>query len=180
MSKCNGSYYGLQSGNRTCLSVCPSGSWGERLKLVCVVAPFQCLQITITFASAFVYSTYSFNTFINSFADNTTNMCIWANETCSNGMFKLNSSYTCEQTCPSGTFANPVTYWCVANCYGSYFADSTLNQCVQVCSPGLYSDVGSNNNCVSGCNQSAAYPFKDSSVRRCVNICVDGYADPIA
>ena len=40
VSKCNSSYYGLQSGSRQCVKICPTENWGERLKLVCVVAPF--------------------------------------------------------------------------------------------------------------------------------------------
>lgn len=87
---------------------------------------------------------------------------------------------TCQLTCPSGTFANNVTMWCVQYCYGLYFADSTLNQCVLLCSPGLYADVGSNNFCVSRCNQSGAYPYKDDNIRQCVSICTLGYADPTA
>lgn len=28
VSKCNGSYYGLRTGDRTCIPVCPQGTWG--------------------------------------------------------------------------------------------------------------------------------------------------------
>ena len=80
-------------------------------------------------------------------------------------MFKLNTSLTCETSCPATTYANNVTYWCVDLCYGLYFADALINKCVLVCSPGYYADRGSSNKCVSRCNQSAAYPYKDDNIR---------------
>jgi hypothetical protein len=95
-------------------------------------------------------------------------------------MFKLNVSMTCELACPSSTYANPITYWCVDRCYGSYFGDPLFNRCVLLCSDGLYADIGSGNTCVTGCNQTGGYPFRDDSTRQCVSVCVDGFADPIA
>lgn len=87
---------------------------------------------------------------------------------------------TCELTCPSGTYGNPLTYWCSDKCYGLYFADPQLNQCVLVCSPGLYADIGSGNTCVTRCNQTGGYPYRDDDVRQCLSVCTNGYADPLA
>ena len=94
VTKCNSSYYGYQSGNRQCVQKCPNGTWGERISLVCMNLPYQC-NIAITYSSYQLTGGYSFSNAYRSFADNYTNMCTYANETCSIGMFKLNSSLTC-------------------------------------------------------------------------------------
>lgn len=164
--KCNNSFYGIQSGSRQCVKVCPGGSWGDNLTLVCVTAPIQCNIINITYGNTNLTGNYSFfDAQVRAFADNVTNMCIWANDTCSNSMYKLNSSYTCEYFCPNGTYANNITFWCVNRCYGNYFSDPLLNKCVLKCSPGLYADIGSGNQCVTRCNQTGGYPYRDTSTR---------------
>ena len=94
VQKCNLSYYGLQTGNRQCIQKCPTGNWGERITFICLTQPYQC-NIAMTYALYQLAGGYTFTTSHRSFADNYTNMCIYANETCSIGMFKLNSSLTC-------------------------------------------------------------------------------------
>jgi len=78
VTKCNATYYGYQSGNRQCMKKCPTGTWGERISLICLTEPYQC-NIAITYSTNALSGGYSFSTSYRSFADNYTNMCIYAN-----------------------------------------------------------------------------------------------------
>ena len=123
--KCNGSYYGLTTGNRQCLLNCPSGTWGEPNSQVCATQPYQCMSLTTNpYTGAQNYLTYPYSTTVFAFADSHTRLCVLAGALCSVGQFKYNATYECVSSCPAGTYANNITFWCVDKCYGSYFADN--------------------------------------------------------
>jgi hypothetical protein len=127
VSKCNGSYYGLRTGDRTCIQNCPTGTWGEPDTLTCATSAFQCLSLNLnnpytgtqTLIGAATFSASQF-----SFADSYLRKCIFSLSACSVGQFKYNSTYLCLPSCPFGSYANNLTYWCVDKCYGDYFADN--------------------------------------------------------
>lgn len=87
VSKCNGSFYGLNSGNRQCMENCPSGTWGNKTSFVCVSYPYQCQIFNYTLSSYVYLGSYDISGLktlnpllpINCFADNNTRTCIYAN-----------------------------------------------------------------------------------------------------
>jgi hypothetical protein len=90
----------------------------------------------------------------DTYADNYTHLCV-AKGQCSLGQYSSDDEQRCVMTCPNGTYADDSTHHCETGCTGLYFADPGIPKCVLVCqTPGLYADVGSNNECVSSCNQS--------------------------
>lgn len=112
---CPAPLYGDQTGNRTCLAVCPligaivwfaqntsricvtvciAGTWGYTATRECVELPTQCQS---------------------QWADNSTNLCV--------------------DVCPAtaNTFADPTTKLCVPFCPPTYYADLTTRTCVQTC-----------------------------------------------
>lgn len=159
LSKCtqdtaNGiNFYGLKVGDRECVKVCPEASWGESTNYTCVQTAVECKLDS------------------NKYADNNTWLCV-AYGTCSKGRYTDDLSQSCVITCPDGRYADDSTKHCELGCSGSYFADPGINKCVQICqTQNLYSDVDSGNKCVSECNQAGSTPFRDSTTKKCVNIC---------
>lgn len=180
VSECPQPLYGDQTGNRTCLAVCPlintvvhfaqntsricvtvceTGTWGYKSSRECVEVPTSCQT---------------------QWADNTTNLCV--------------------TTCPvsADTFGDPTTKFCVSLCPNTYFADYSTRLCVQtcpanveeqglfgnnqtriceeVCSPQggvlTYADPQTANRfCVLACSQNPNPSFADPSTARCVAIC---------
>lgn len=150
---CAGGYYGLLTGNRACVPICPNETWGENTTWTCVLVTTNCDS--------------------NRYADNYTHQCV-PKGTCSLGQFSTDIGKKCVITCPSTTYANTNTMHCQTGCTGSWFADPGIPKCVPVCqTPNLYADVGSSNICVAVCNQSVTTKYRDFSTKKCVDICPD-------
>lgn len=96
----------------------------------------------------------------NKYADNYTHLCV-AKGTCSFGQYSTDVETKCTMICPDGTYADDITHHCETGCSGLYFGDPGIPKCVKVCqTPDLYADTGSNNLCVSRCNQSVATKYR--------------------
>jgi hypothetical protein len=185
VSQCPAPLYGDQTGNRTCLAVCPligstvyfaqnlsricvtvcvNGTWGYTAYQECVESPFDC------------------NT---QWADNSTNLCV---DTCpaTAGTFADPTSGFCVPFCPNSPnkyFSDYSTRHCVLRCPATVdlagtFGNNETRVCEDYCSPLnngtilTYADPQTiNRYCVLQCSQSPNLAFADPSTRTCVPIC---------
>jgi hypothetical protein len=88
---CSNGYYGLLTGNRACVSICPNQTWGEGVTFTCSLTTTGCDP--------------------NKYADNYTHLCV-AKGACSLGQFSTDIDKKCVITCPASTFANTNTKHC--------------------------------------------------------------------
>lgn len=107
---CNGSYFGLLTGNRACVQTCPDGTWGEYTTYTCALTPSGCDT--------------------GKYADNDTHTCV-AKGTCSFGQFSYDgpsNDRKCVIYCPDGTYADKNSFHCETSCtQADEFADPIIN-----------------------------------------------------
>lgn len=159
---CSGGYYGVLTGNRSCVKTCPNETWGEGVTFTCALVTTNCDP--------------------NKYADNYTHLCV-TKGACSLGQYSTDDGKKCVINCTSGTYANDATNHCETACPNtSYFADPGIPKCVTVCqTPDLYADTESGNKCVASCNQTNFAQYRDFSTRKCVTNCnaaLDLFSDP--
>lgn len=131
VTRCNGSYYGLLTGTRACVAVCPDGTWGEDTTFTCVLSRTDCP--------------------LNQYADNYTHKCV-AKGACTHSLFSTDSLKLCVFKCPDGEYADEAQMHCLTSCSGTgQFSDPGINKCVDVCYTDGYFAEHLGHECVQDC-----------------------------